>query len=1551
MASHQPNNPAYSMHYQAGMQQQPQQQQQQQPPQQQAQQPRMPLKQYTVPVPPPNAVPGYQQPAGVYSTGQYIPQQPPMGFPGTRMMQPGQLSQQQQQQQQQAQPQYRMPFQPQQAVYGASVRPPAPMMGTGYQQPLTQAIPPQSMAPQPPTMQQQQQQQPPPPQMSQPIYSAPGAASAALNQTPPSSTTLPPAQYANMQAVPLQQPTAAVAAAAAAAAAEPHAEQHAPNMTTTPGSSASRTKVTLKDPNTGEDLFSTMPKKSQPGARAHTTPTRGQPSPASSSSSSGKSPPSTTTPQGHSTVNRTSSLSHEAPVFKPTTRTMSAQPSTSGAGAAKPSALADGNVTPSRPKLNLAAKEFKPPDVAFASATNSDNTVGTEAQSSTTASASTTAASAVTAVTTTTASSSLAQPQLPVEAKSEPEASGTSTSEPDSSTASTTAASTAANSAVTHPQHTAGSASPVAAAKTRSRSPSPPVTVTSGAPTQASLTFEDRQDQPESDNTANRSSSSQLASGTPGSEKASEDKTDDQAFATASASKPGSAANAGSAEKPSNPPTRDGSAESSPSSSRKKPSIEYNDPSQWTPDNQAGNKIYSRDFLMQFQSIQVTKPPQLPSIDGVTDNRKPRSDPRGNFGGGGGGGGGGYGGGNNTFLPGYLQNTVGSNGGGAMGRGPGPSGGGGARRQSRPSQSGSGGRAPPARVIQLTQKEEPLKNSENRWVRSTQRKADASDGEKATEALSRAFRGFLNKLTPEKFETIAEKIKGLVIDTEERLTLVIELIFEKSLSEPKFSPSYASLCRHMLTIKVPVSDETENSTVSFRKKLLTRCQAVFEQDKANDKKAEKVVLLKEQLEKTPDNKELICEKLELEDALASAKRRSLGNIRFIGELFKLKILTEPIMHECIVKLLRASDDESLEALCNLLSTVGKDLDHEKATKRISEYFDRIQKIIDGGRLINRIKFMLQDVIELRKHNWTPRRDDNKPKTITEIHKEAKEAELKTKIESQNAQLTARHGSKSGIRNRGSGGRDNDGWSAPARPSRVSLDSDKLASASQRLHQQSRDGDQVQLGPGGKSFGWGRGSSGGSTAAATSRDERPSNRYATLAAGAPDPPRSTSRGGRPEPRASSSGAPRRGSSSREQPGGRSSAQKAKEREREEALSLVRMSSSSHASPSEEKATQLGGAAAAASASGAGNRYSEEKAVEKSMSILREYFDIHDIKEVFECLQELQSPGHFSAIISAWLNHVVDKKPVKQITTGRLICKLMSADYEGLFTARHISDGVHAFLEQAEDLSLDIPLFWRYCGNFLAPIAIHSPSVLGPISQSGHLLDMCKAATLMAEIMLAMKSNEELSEESVGKIWRTSKLLWSDVLMQHEPSEEEFLDRKGLKFLSGGVDVGKHVKTMLEGGVPDSAIIDWISANVSRDDQRRKPFIQALVSALVSHSVVPAAAAAASIAPKYTMDSKQLIERKQLLVKYLDSDVTRQLYAVLAVEALVFKLEHPKGLLHEIFNALYVEAMCDAIEEEAFFMWQKLPAGDAPQGHGVAVQSVMQFINFLRSADKA
>lgn len=78
-------------------------------------------------------------------------------------------------------------------------------------------------------------------------------------------------------------------------------------------------------------------------------------------------------------------------------------------------------------------------------------------------------------------------------------------------------------------------------------------------------------------------------------------------------------------------------------------------------------------------------------------------------------------------------------------------------------------------------------------------------------------------------------------------------------------------------------------------------------------------------------------KLELEAKMmyeeTKMRKRSVGNIRFIGELYKLRMLTSPIMMRIIGTLLERGDEESLECLCKLLTTIGKILEAQCGTQQ------------------------------------------------------------------------------------------------------------------------------------------------------------------------------------------------------------------------------------------------------------------------------------------------------------------------------------------------------------------------------------------------------------------------------------------------------------------------------------------------------------------------------------------------------------------------------------------------------------------------------------------
>ena len=64
---------------------------------------------------------------------------------------------------------------------------------------------------------------------------------------------------------------------------------------------------------------------------------------------------------------------------------------------------------------------------------------------------------------------------------------------------------------------------------------------------------------------------------------------------------------------------------------------------------------------------------------------------------------------------------------------------------------------------------------------------------------------------------------------------------------------------------------------------------------------------------------------------------------------------------------------------------------------MGQYFGRMLSLMNNKELPARIRFLLQDTMELRENNWMPRKAfiDNGPKTIHQIRQEAvKVSELK-----------------------------------------------------------------------------------------------------------------------------------------------------------------------------------------------------------------------------------------------------------------------------------------------------------------------------------------------------------------------------------------------------------------------------------------------------------------------------------------------------------------------------------------------------------------------------
>jgi translation initiation factor 4G len=278
--------------------------------------------------------------------------------------------------------------------------------------------------------------------------------------------------------------------------------------------------------------------------------------------------------------------------------------------------------------------------------------------------------------------------------------------------------------------------------------------------------------------------------------------------------------------------------------------------------------------------------------------------------------------------------------------------------------------------------------------------SSSAPGHMDAEMVQRKVKAALNKMTPEKFDKIADQILAIAAQSKDEpdgrtLRQVIQLTFEKATDEAHWASMYARFCKRMLeTMSSDIKDESildkNGNVVSggnlFRKYLLNRCQEEFERGWKMD--------LPEKPDGEPGDAKETAEATMLSDEYyiaAAAKRRGLGLVQFIGELYKLSMLTERIMHECVKKLVDYTgipDEAEIESLTKLLKTIGANLDStEKGKPMMDIYFGRIQAMIDTPDLPSRLRFMLMDIVDLRKKNWLSKEANKGPKTLDEVRAE------------------------------------------------------------------------------------------------------------------------------------------------------------------------------------------------------------------------------------------------------------------------------------------------------------------------------------------------------------------------------------------------------------------------------------------------------------------------------------------------------------------------------------------------------------------------------------
>ncbi|EHB13375.1 Eukaryotic translation initiation factor 4 gamma 3 [Heterocephalus glaber] len=120
-----------------------------------------------------------------------------------------------------------------------------------------------------------------------------------------------------------------------------------------------------------------------------------------------------------------------------------------------------------------------------------------------------------------------------------------------------------------------------------------------------------------------------------------------------------------------------------------------------------------------------------------------------------------------------------------------------------------------------------------------------------------------------------------------------------------------------------------------------------------------------------------------------------------------------------------------------------------------------------------------------------------------------------------------------------------------------------------------------------------------------------------------------------------------------------------------------------------------------------------------------------------------------------------------------------------------------------------------------------------------------------------------------------------------------------------------------------------------------FLRALMTAICKTAII-------ADCSTFRVDTTVIKQRVPILLKYLDSDIEKELQALYALQASIVKLDQPANLLWMFFNCLFDE---EVISEDAFYKQESSKdPGEQNVQKGVALKSATAFFTWLREAEE-
>merc|ERR1719253_136284 len=220
--------------------------------------------------------------------------------------------------------------------------------------------------------------------------------------------------------------------------------------------------------------------------------------------------------------------------------------------------------------------------------------------------------------------------------------------------------------------------------------------------------------------------------------------------------------------------------------------------------------------------------------------------------------------------------------------------------------------------------------------------------------------GILNKLTVEKFRPLYDQLLASGLSKAAHIEALTRQVFLKATAQHHFIGMYTDLCArlHDWLSENPIIPDAAKV---FKRILLNQCQESFEGS----------------MTPPEDLNELQGE--EKEQAWFKYKQRMLGNMKFVGELLKVRMVSSKVIFQCCESLMEEdstsqSRDAALETLSVFLTTIGPifDSDTFPSHDKLEAIFAEVGKLAAAKGTCARNVVLFKDLLDLRKSRWMKR---------------------------------------------------------------------------------------------------------------------------------------------------------------------------------------------------------------------------------------------------------------------------------------------------------------------------------------------------------------------------------------------------------------------------------------------------------------------------------------------------------------------------------------------------------------------------------------------------